>query len=43
MNLELNRTINMLNMIPIKIIKENQILRKFIKKLIKQMGKTLSI
>ncbi|EGR30840.1 PAS domain S-box family protein [Ichthyophthirius multifiliis] len=40
MNTQLNRTIQMLNMIPINVIKENINIRRFVKNLIKQMDKT---
>ncbi|EGR33143.1 PAS domain S-box family protein [Ichthyophthirius multifiliis] len=39
MRLQLNQTIEMLNMMPIKVIKENVNIRRFVKALIKQMDK----
>ncbi len=39
--LKLNKTIGMLNMIPIKVIKENINIRKFIRELIKKMQRKL--
>jgi len=32
---EINKTIGMLNMVPVKVIKENVSIRKFIRKLIR--------
>ncbi|KAL4493019.1 hypothetical protein ABPG72_020798 [Tetrahymena utriculariae] len=39
-SIEINRTIQMLNMIPFKVIKENISIRRFLRNLIKQQDKT---